>query len=67
MPLRDRQGRIIGALELVQVAARADERIRAANPDIFIRVTILVISTAALQPPAGKACRGPGSRRPPAA
>jgi nitrate/nitrite-specific signal transduction histidine kinase len=47
-PFRDRQGRIVGALELVQVATRADERIRAANRDIFIRLAILVISIAIL-------------------
>ncbi len=47
-PIRDRGGRITGALELVQVAIRAHERIRSANRDLVIRLAFLVISVAIL-------------------
>lgn len=43
-PIRDPHGLITGALELVQVATRAHERIGATNRDIVIRLALLVIS-----------------------
>jgi signal transduction histidine kinase len=47
-PIRDRTGRTIGALELVQVATRAQARIRAATRDILLRLALLVTSIALL-------------------
>jgi signal transduction histidine kinase len=47
-PIRDRRGQTIAALELVQVATRAQHRIREANRDIALRLVVLVISIALL-------------------
>jgi signal transduction histidine kinase len=46
--IRDRRNQPAGALELVQVATRAQARIRAANRDIVVRLTLLVGSIALL-------------------
>ncbi|MGH7324105.1 MAG: ATP-binding protein [Candidatus Rokuibacteriota bacterium] len=48
MPIRDRHGQTAGAMELVHLATRVHERVRAANRDVVLRLTLLVASIAAL-------------------
>ena len=47
-PIHDPGGQITGALELVQVATRARDRMHSATRDLAIRLTLLVISVAIL-------------------